>query len=85
MDHITEQDIAHALEVLGLTLPLTVQDLERAKRVQLYNWNPSRYAGLTNSPKQYTEQFRKAEEMTRTVEAAYALVSAVFVPDDTSH
>jgi len=85
MDHITEQDIAHALEVLGLTLPLTAQDLERAKRVQLYNWNPSRYAGLTNSPKQYTAQFRKAEEMTRTVEAAYALVSAVFVPDDTSH
>ena len=85
MDRITEQDIAHALDVLGLTLPLTAQDLERAKRVQLYNWNPSRYAGLTNSPKQYMEQFRKAEEMTRTVEAAYALVSAVFVPDDTSH
>ncbi len=82
MERITEQDIAHALEVLGLTLPLTAQDLERAKRVQLYNWNPSRYAGLTNSPKQYMEQFRKAEEMTRTVEAAYALVSAVFVPDD---
>jgi hypothetical protein len=85
MDRITEQDIAHALEVLGLTLPLTSQDLERAKRVQLYNWNPSRYAGLTNSPKQYMEEFRKAEEMTRTVEAAYALVSAVFVPDDTAH
>jgi hypothetical protein len=31
------------------------------------------------------EEFRKAEEMTRTVEAAYALVSAVFVPDDTAH
>jgi hypothetical protein len=85
MDRITEQDVAHALEVLGLSLPLTSQDLERAKRVQLYNWNPSRYAGLTNSPKQYMEQFRKAEEMTRTVEAAYALVSAVFVPDDTAH
>ncbi|NJL16738.1 MAG: hypothetical protein HC938_05595 [Nitrospira sp.] len=85
MNRITEQDIDHALDVLGLTLPLTAQDLERAKRVQLYNWNPSRYAGLTNNPTQYTEQFRKAEEMTRTVEAAYALVSAVFVPDDTSH
>lgn len=85
MNRITEQDIAHALDVLGLTLPLTAQDLERAKRVQLYNWNPSRYAGLTNNPTQYTEQFRKAEEMTRTVEAAYALVSAVFVPDDRSH
>ena len=85
MDPITEQDIAHALEVLGLTLPFTSEDLERAKRVQLYNWTPTRYAGLTNNPKQYTEQYRKAEEMTKTIEAAYALVSAVFVPDDAAH
>jgi hypothetical protein len=82
MDHITEQDVAHALEVLGLTHPITTEDLERAKRVQLYNWNPTRYANLTNNPKQYMQQFRKAEEMTRTVEAAYALISAVFVPDE---
>jgi hypothetical protein len=81
MDPITEQDVAHALEILGLTLPITTDDLERAKRVQLYNWNPSRYAGLTNNPKQYMQQFQKAEEMTRRVEAAYALISAVFVPE----
>lgn len=81
MDHITEQDVAHALEILGLTLPITAEDLERAKRVQLYNWNPTRYAGLTNNPKQYMQQFRKAEEMTRTVEAAYMLLTAVLVPD----
>lgn len=85
MDHITEQDVAHALEILGLTLPITTDDLERAKRVQLYNWNPARYAGLTNNPKQYMQQVRKAEEMTRTIEAAYALISAVFIPDDPSH
>ncbi len=82
MDSITEQDIAHALDILGLTLPFTTEDLERAKRVQLYTWNPSRYAGLTNNPSQYMQQFQKAEEMTRTVEAAYALISAVFIPDD---
>jgi hypothetical protein len=81
MDHITEQDVAHALDILGLTLPITTEDLERAKRVQLYNWNPTRYAGLTNNPTQYMEQFRKAEEMTRTIEAAYMLLSAVLVPD----
>jgi hypothetical protein len=81
MDHITEQDVAHALDILGLTLPITTEDLERAKRVQLYNWNPTRYAGLTNNPTQYMQQFRKAEEMTRTVEAAYLLLSAVLVPD----
>lgn len=83
MDHITEQDVAHALGILGLTPPITTEDLERAKRVQLYNWNPTRYAGLTNNPKQYMQQFRKAEEMTRTIEAAYALISAVFIPDET--
>jgi hypothetical protein len=84
MDHITEQDVAHALDILGLTLPITTEDLERAKRVQLYNWNPTRYAGLTNNPTQYMQQFRKAEEMTRTVEAAYMLLSAVLVPDTES-
>jgi hypothetical protein len=84
MNHITEQDVAHALEILGLTLPITTEDLERAKRVQLYNWNPTRYAGLTNNPTQYMQQFRKAEEMTRTVEAAYMLLSAVLVPDTES-
>ncbi len=81
MDHITEQDIAHALDILDLTLPITTEHLERAKRVQLYNWNPTRYAALTNNPKQYMQQFRKAEEMTRTVEAAYALLTAVLIPD----
>lgn len=81
MDHISEHDIAHALKILGLAFPLTTEDLERAKRVQLYNWNPARYAGLTNNPKHYTQQFRKAEEMTRTVEAAYMLLSTVLVPD----
>ncbi|MDF0672755.1 MAG: hypothetical protein P0120_00225 [Nitrospira sp.] len=82
MNHITEQDVAHALDILDLTLPITTEDLERAKRVQLYNWNPTRYAGLTNNPKQYMQQFQKAEDMTRTIEAAYALISAVFIPDE---
>jgi preprotein translocase subunit Sec63 len=78
------KEIAHALEILGLTLPTTREDLERAKRVQLYNWNPSRYANLTNNPKQYMKHFKQAEEMTKKIEAAYALLSAVLVPDDTS-
>lgn len=84
MDSISEPEIAHALNILGLTPPFTTEDLERARRVQLYTWNPARYAGLTNNPNQYTQQFRKAEEMTRTVEAAYALISAVFVPEDSA-
>ena len=76
------KEIVHALELLGLTLPTTQEELERAKRVQLYTWNPARYANLTNNPKQYMKNFKKAEEMTKKIEAAYALLSAVLVPDD---
>jgi len=78
------QEIAHALEILDLTLPTTQEDLERAKRVQLYNWEPARYANLTNNPKKYMQNYKKAEEMTKKIEAAYRLLSAVLVPDDES-
>jgi preprotein translocase subunit Sec63 len=81
-DDAIQKEVAHALEILGLTLPTTQEDLERAKRVQLYNWNPARYANLTNNPKQYMQSYTKAEEMTKRIEAAYALLSAVLVPDD---
>ena len=81
-DETIHQEIAHALEILGLTLPVTTEDLERAKHVQLDNWNPARYANLTNHPDQYTAAYQKAQEMTRRIEAAYMLLSMVLVPDD---
>jgi hypothetical protein len=81
-ENVIHQEIAHALELLGLTLPTTKENLERAKRVRLYEWDPARYANLTNNPKQYMKNYKQAEEMTKKVEAAYALLSAVLVPDD---
>jgi hypothetical protein len=81
-DHAVPQEIARALELLELTLPVTSDALDRAKRVQLYNWNPARYANLTNNPAQYMQSYKKAEEMTKLIEASYALLSAVLVPDD---
>ena len=81
-DDAIPKEIAHALEILELTLPITSEDLERAKRVQLYNWNPARYSNLTNNPKKYMQAYKKAEEMTKVVEAAYALLIAVLVQDD---
>ena len=81
-DETIPEEIARALEVLGLALPVTTEDLERAKRVQLYTWNPARYSNLTNNPKKYMEAYKKAEEMTKLVEASYALLTAVLVPDD---
>ncbi len=81
-DDIIHKEVAHALEILGLALPVTSEDLERARRVQLYNWNPARYSNLTNNPKAYMQAYKKAEEMTKVVEASYALLSALLVPDD---
>jgi hypothetical protein len=83
-DEAIPKEVARALEVLELTLPTTSEALARAKRVQLYNWNPARYANLTNNPKQYMQAFKKAEEMTKLVEASYALLSALLVPDEES-
>ncbi len=82
MNNVTQEDVNHALEVLGLTLPLTLENLDRARRALLYTWNPARYSNLTNNPKKYMQAYKKAEEMTKLIEAAYALLSAVLVPDD---
>ena len=78
------KEVAHALEIMGLTLPTTKEELEQARRVQLYTWNPARYANLTNNPKQYMKNYKKAEEMTKKIKAAYSLLSAVLVPDETT-
>ncbi len=82
MADVNQEDVNHALEVLGLTLPVTPETLNRTKRVLLYTWDPARYANLTNNPKQYMQAYKKAEEMTSLIEAAYALLTAVLVPDD---
>ena len=84
MNGVTQEDVNHALEVLGLTLPVTLETLDRTRRALLYTWNPARYSNLTNNPKQYMESYKKAEEMTKLIEAAYALLTAVLVPDEES-
>jgi hypothetical protein len=83
MSEVTQKDVDHALKVLGLTLPVTSETLDRSRRVLLYTWDPARYANLTNNPKKYMEAYKKAEEMTKLVEAAHALLTALLVPDDT--
>lgn len=82
MADVTQEDLNHALEVLGLTLPVTPETLDRTKRVLLYTWDPARYSNLTNNPKKYMQAYKKAEEMTTLIKAAHALLSAVLVPDD---
>lgn len=84
MTDVSQEDVNHALEILGLTLPVTQNILEQTRRALLHTWNPARYANLTNNPKQYMQAYKKAEEMTTLIEAAYALLSAVLVPDEAS-
>ncbi|MCX5724770.1 MAG: hypothetical protein NTX84_09735 [Nitrospirae bacterium] len=84
MAEVTQEDVNHALEVLGLTLPITPEILDQTRRALLHTWNPARYANLTNNPKSYMQSYKKAEEMTSLIEAAYALLSVVLVPDESS-
>jgi hypothetical protein len=83
MTAVTQEDVNHALEVMGLTLPVTPESLAKARRVLLYTWNPARYSNLTNNPKKYMQAYKKAEEMTKLIEASYTLLSVVLVPEET--
>ena len=82
MADVNQEDVTHALEILGLTLPVTAETLAQTRRALLHTWNPARYSNLTNNPKKYMQAYKKAEEMTTLVEAAYALLSAVLVPEE---
>jgi len=75
MTDVNQEEVNQALEVLGLTLPVTPETLARTRRTLLHTWNPARYSNLTNNPKKYMQAYKKAEEMTRTVEAACELVA----------
>lgn len=77
-----QDDLNRALETFGLTLPVSLDQLTAKRRELLHTWYPARYANLTNNPKKYMQMFTQAEEMTKLIEAAYALLSAVRVPDD---
>ena len=82
MTDVNQEDLNHALEVLGLTLPVTSETLARTRRALLHTWNPARYSNLTNNPKKYMQAYKKAEEMTKLIEAAYTLVDAVLNSQD---
>lgn len=68
--------VAEALQVLGLDLPVSREQLEIKRKELLQTWDPSRYANLTNNPKQYMQSFKEAEEMTRKIESAYSLLAS---------
>ena len=81
MTDVTQEDVTHALEVLGLSLPVTPETLARTRRVLRYTWDPARCSNLTNNPKKYMQAYKKAEEMTKLIEASYTLLSALLITD----
>ena len=75
MDQVKEQ-VSQALQVLGLDLPVSQEQLEIKRKELLQTWDPARYANLTNNPKKYMQSYKEAEEMTKKIESAYSFLSA---------
>jgi hypothetical protein len=69
-----DKSVTKALELLGLTLPVSREQLDEKRRELLHTWYPARYANLTNNPKKYMQMYKQAEDMTKKIEAAYALL-----------
>ncbi|TAJ22615.1 MAG: hypothetical protein EPO64_13340 [Nitrospirae bacterium] len=72
---MTPEDVQRALQLFGLTEPLTRERLEEQRRALLATWHPPRYASLTNNPRKYMQMYKKGEAMTKDVESAYQVLS----------
>ncbi|GAB1723184.1 MAG: hypothetical protein GDA65_12245 [Nitrospira sp. CR1.1] len=79
---MTDDRLAQALALFALSQPYSLEQLNQQRDALLHTWAPQRFANLTNNPKKYMQAYTKAEEMTRLVEASYALLAALVVPDD---
>ena len=79
---MTDDRLAQALALFALSRPYSLEQLNQQRDALLHTWAPQRFANHTNNPKKYMQAYTKAEEMTRLVEASYALLAALVVPDD---
>ena len=78
-----EQRLTDALALFALSQPFTREQLDQKRDALLHTWTPRRFANLTNNPRKYMQAYTKAEEMTRLVEASYALLSSLLVSEKT--
>jgi hypothetical protein len=69
-----QEDLEKALALFELIEPFTREDLDRKKQELLVTWHPHRYAMVTNNPRKYMAKYKQAEEMTKEINAAYALL-----------
>jgi DnaJ-domain-containing protein 1 len=71
---MNQDDVNRALELFGLSEPLTQETLEARRRALLATWHPHRYANLTNNPRKYMQMYKKGEAMSKEINAAYDLL-----------
>lgn len=64
-----------ALNLFGLSEPVTREALDRKRRELLATWHPHRFANLTNNPRKYMQMYKKGEAMTKEIEAAYQVLT----------
>lgn len=76
------EEVARALELFELALPVTQDRVEERYRDLIRIWHPHRYANLTNNPRKYMEMYKKGEVMTKEVESAYRIISSWLRPSD---
>ena len=72
---MNREAVDRALEVFGLSEPVTRERLDAKRRELLTTWNPHRYANLTNNPRKYMQMYKKGEAMTREVQEAYRVLA----------
>lgn len=72
---MNREAVDRALEVLGLSEPVTRERLDAKRRELLTTWNPHRYANLTNNPRKYMQMYTKGEAMTREIQEAYRVLA----------
>ncbi len=73
---MAQEDIVRALHTFGLTEKPTREQLESRRKELLATWHPHRYANLTNNPRKYMQMYKKAEAMTKEIQAAYQVLAA---------
>jgi hypothetical protein len=65
------ETLQQALDLFGLTWPVTRAALDARRESLLRTWHPHRYANLTNNPRKYMLMYKKGEAMTKDIHAAY--------------
>jgi hypothetical protein len=75
-----DEEIAKALELFGLSQPVTRAQLNEKREVLLHTWNPHRFANHTNHPKKYMQMIKKAEAKRKQIEEAFNILDAWIRP-----